>query len=113
MSGVLRVRVTGPLEPFGEGFPAELSRRGYAHDSVVLQLQLMAHLSRWLESERLSIAALAGASEVERFMAVRRARYTRHVSPRALAPLLGYLRASGVVAGSPASVERSPADALL
>jgi site-specific recombinase XerD len=113
MADPLRVRLSGPLEPFAGGFAADLARQGYARDSVVLQLQLMAHLSRWLESERLAVGELRGAVVVERFVAARRARYTRHVSPRALAPLLGYLRGTGVVAARAAAVPPSPAEAVL
>src|SRR3954452_7642148 len=113
MGGPLGVGVSGPLEPFAEGFAAELLRQGYAHDSVVLQLHLLAHLSRWLDRERLTVAELGRSAELERFIAARRARYTHHVSPRALVPLLGYLRARGVVAAAAARPERSPAEALL
>jgi integrase/recombinase XerD len=113
MTDPLRVRLSGPLEPFAVGFAAELSRRGYARDSVVLQLHLMAHLSGWLESERFVVGELRSAALVERFVAARRARYTHHVSPRALAPLLEYLRATGVVAPPAAAASRSPAEALL
>jgi len=113
MTDPLRVRVSGPLEPFAVGFAAELSRRGYARDSVVLQLHLMAHLSRWLECERLAVGELRSAAEVERFVAARRVRYTHHVSSRALVPLLECLRATGVVASPAAAAWRSPAEALL
>src|SRR4051812_41987319 len=112
MTDPMRVRLSGPLEPFAVGFAAELSRRGYAGDSVVLQLQLMAHLSRWLESERLGVAELRSAALIERFVAARRVRYTHHVSPRALVPLLAYLRETGVVASPAAAAWRSPAEAL-
>ena len=113
MTDPLRVRLSGPLEPFAVGFAAELSRRGYARDSVVLHLQLLAHLSRWLEGERLAIGELHSPALVERFVATRRERYTRHVSPRALVPLLAYLRAAGVVASPATAGWGSPAEALL
>jgi site-specific recombinase XerC len=57
----------------------------------------VAHVSRWLAVEGLEAAGLTPAV-AERFLADRRAAgYTRHLSPRALALLLGYLRGLGVV----------------
>jgi integrase/recombinase XerD len=91
-----RVRVRGPLEPFAEGFAAELRAVGYQRVPVVFQLQLMAHLSRWLDGEDVD-ARLLTSEVVERFCAARRAAgYANHVTPRAMAPLLGYLRGLGV-----------------
>ena len=48
---VARVRVTDPLGQHAEGFRAMLAGRGYAPSSAAGQLQLMAHLSRWLAHE--------------------------------------------------------------
>ena len=91
-----RVRVRGPLEVFAPGFAAELGRVGYRRVPVVFQLQLMAHASRWLESEGVGVGALT-TDVVERFLASRRAAgYTNYVTSRAVAPLLGYLRVLGV-----------------
>lgn len=47
MSGVVRVRVVGPLEPFAAGFAAVLVGQGYASQPAAQQLRLMAHVSRW------------------------------------------------------------------
>jgi site-specific recombinase XerC len=67
----------------------------------VFQLQLMAHLSRWLAGERLDASDLAPLV-VERFIAARRgAGYALHRSPRALVPLLGYLRSMEVTPPAP------------
>jgi len=91
-----RVRVRSPLEVFAPGFAAELERVGYRRVSVVFQLQLMAHASRWLERETVGVEALR-TEVVERFLAARRAAgYTNYVTARAMAPLLGYLRGLGV-----------------
>ena len=52
MNDPSRVRVTGPLAPYAEGFRRELETRGgYAPGSVALQLQLVAQLSRWLDAQ--------------------------------------------------------------
>jgi site-specific recombinase XerD len=75
--------------------------------SAAHQLRLMAHLSRWLASEGLGPDDLSPA-RIEDFVAARRAAgYVNYVTPRALAALLGHLRALGVVppAGEPALSE--------
>ena len=43
------VRMRGPLRPFVEGFHAQLIEVGYTPLSALKQLQLLAHVSRWLE----------------------------------------------------------------
>jgi len=92
-----RVRVTGPLERYAPGFVAELVDVGYRPVSAAFLLQLMAHLSRWLAENGLVPEQLLTA-DVERFLAARRAvGHTNYLSPKALAPLLRYLRELGVV----------------
>lgn len=41
-----RVRVSGPLALFAEGFGVQLVEEGYTPCSVQFHLQLLAHLSR-------------------------------------------------------------------
>jgi site-specific recombinase XerD len=108
-----RVRVSGPLEPFVAGFAAELRRQGYTQNSQGLQLQLAAHLSRWLAVEGLDSHALEPAT-VERFVTARRAAgYVNHTSAKALRPLLTYLRALGVTPPAPAAMPAGPVEELL
>jgi site-specific recombinase XerD len=113
MADVSGVGVAGPLGPFVVGFAAELSRQGYKAKPVGRQLGLVAALSSWLAAE--GVAASELSSEVaERFCAARRAAgRTYLLSVKALAPLLEYLRALGVVppAGCPAPT--SPVEELL
>jgi hypothetical protein len=45
-----RVRVGGPPLSFAEGFGMRLVEQGYTPCSVQFQLQLLAHLSRWMEA---------------------------------------------------------------
>ncbi len=91
-----RVRISGPLEVFAAGFTAELERLGYRRTPASFQLQLMAHVSRWLEGEGLGADGLA-SEIVGRFLEDRRAAgYTDRITWRAMAPLLGYLRGLGV-----------------
>jgi integrase/recombinase XerD len=101
-----RVRVTGPLERFAVGFAAELAKQGYGPNGAAQQLRLMAHLSRWLAEQRLDTASVA-QTVTDRFLAARRAAgYVDLRSPRALQPLVGYLRTRGAV---PPAGEVSPA----
>jgi integrase/recombinase XerD len=108
-----RARVTGPLEPYAAGFISELSRLGYTSQSACGQMLLMAHVSRWLAAEGLDAAGLA-PGVMERFLADRRAAgYVQLLSPKALVPLLGFLRRSGVTPEAPQHVLAGPADVLL
>ena len=100
------VRGTGPLGPYAEGFRAELARQGYAVSTAVNQLKLVAHLSRWMTAEGLSVPELV-AVNVERYVAARRAaRYRHNLSAQGLQPLLEYLRVLGALA---APIPLSPA----
>ena len=107
-----RVRVTGPLAVFTEGFTEELARLGYKPNAAADQLRLMAHLSRWMDAEQHEVAGLTPPA-AEAFLAARRAAgYVMWLSPRALAPLLGYLRRLGAVP-APVPVPATPAEVLL
>jgi site-specific recombinase XerD len=87
-----RVRLTGPLTPFAEGFAAELARQGYTRNSVTDQVRLLAHLSRWLAAHGLDVSALT-PSVMDAFLVARRSEgYVLWLSRKALAPLVAYLR---------------------
>src|SRR5258705_13810744 len=91
------VRVAGPLAPHARGFAGELARLGFTSGSAKRQLLLAAHLSRWLGDAGLGTADL-GVPAVDDFLAARRASGRReYLTPKALVPLLGYLRGLGVV----------------
>lgn len=108
-----RACVAGPLEPYAAGFAAELARLGYASGSAYGQMLLMAHLSRWLFGEGLDAGGLTPQA-AGRFLAERRAvGYAQLLSPKALVPLLGFLRRAGVAPEAPPPVPAGPADALL
>ena len=97
VSKVQSVRVSGPLASYAAGFRGSLADAGYTPLSAVVQLRLMAHVSRWLESERLEVGDLS-LERVEGFLLARReAGYTGLRTSEAMVPLLGFLRASGVV----------------
>jgi integrase/recombinase XerD len=97
MSDPLRVQLSGPLSVFAAGFLEELLGRGYRPGTAAKQLQLMAHLSRWMAAHGLEPGDLHKV-EIERFVQERRAtRRVQLVSARAPVPLLGYLSGRGVV----------------
>lgn len=106
------VRFTGPLTPFVSGLSEELNLLGYTVTSATAQMQLAAHLSRWLQSQGMGLGSLTGPA-IERFLAQRRANYTSHHSLQALGPILGYLRRQGVVPSAVEPAPTSPAELLL
>lgn len=113
MRDPLRVRVTGPLAPMAPGFVAELGRLGYARVSVVHQMQLAAHLSRWMAGEGV-VAGELTAERVQRFVEARRAAGYRHfLMPSSLSPLLDYLRELGVTPEPATVAPVGPADLLV
>ena len=73
MNRAMRVRVSGPLAPYADGFRTVLAERGYTPSSAAGQLQLMAHLSRWLVERGLGGHDLTPAA-VEGFLQARRPR---------------------------------------
>ena len=88
------VRFVGPLTPLASELKGEFARLGYATSSATVQLQLAAHLSRWLQAEGLGTHDLTGPV-IERFLTMRRRDYCNLYSMQALVPLLGYLRRTG------------------
>lgn len=108
-----RVRFTGPLAPFASGLADELARLGYARTSATNQLQLAAHLSRWLQAAGVDASGLT-APVIARFLAERRSGYTSHYSVAGLGPILGYLRRVGAAPAEEMPVpEVSATDVLL
>jgi len=89
------VRLVGPLAPLAGALKGEFARLGYTTSSATAQLELAAHLSRWLQAEGLGTDALTGPV-IERFLDTRRRDYSSHFSVQALEPLLGYLRRAGL-----------------
>jgi site-specific recombinase XerD len=76
-------------------------------------MHLMAHVSHWLAGEGLDSQALSLA-ERDRFLAARRAAgYRKHLSVRAIEPLLVYLRRVGAVPAAVAQVSEDPVGELL
>jgi integrase/recombinase XerD len=105
------VRVCGPLASHADRFYLWLiERRFYSPLTAVGHLRLMAHVSRWLVSRDLDCAALTDDLALEFVAARRAAGYCNLRSPRALAPLVAFLREVGA-APEPVSAA-VPADLL-
>jgi integrase/recombinase XerD len=76
MSDPLRVQMSGPLSIFAAGFLEELLGRGYRPGTAAKQLQLMAHLSRWMAAHDLELDDLRTV-EIERFVQERATRWAQ------------------------------------
>jgi site-specific recombinase XerD len=108
-----RVKVTGPLAGYADGFSQALAERGYHPQVIGRQALLMADLSAWLESCGLSGGALTPEATGD-FVRDRRASGHRVLaSARALGPLLGYLRSLGAAPAAVLPAPRTPAETLL
>jgi integrase/recombinase XerD len=105
--------VAGPLQSHAPGFRQDLARQGYTLNAASNQLQLMAHVSRWLVGQGLMVGELTPA-RVEEFLVVRRAEgYVLWLSTKAMAPMLGHLRGLGVVPDEDRVAPCTPAEELL
>lgn len=93
-----RVRVSGPLATFADGFLVDLvEQQGYRLWPAQRHLEFLASVSQWMETEGVGVAELTPAA-VERFVAARRrAGYRSSASPKSLRPLMGYLGGLGVL----------------
>lgn len=105
------VRVTGPLAEHRAGFVDDLTRQGYAEPSIQKHLWLMAHLSRWLDAQALTVIDLT-QSRVDSFTNERRA-YSDLRSERGVRPLVDYLSARGATSAAEAAVAETPIERVL
>ncbi len=96
-SKVAEVVVSGSLAPFTTPFKTRLIQLGYTPLTSVNLLRLMAHLSRWLGANHLTVADLSTERIAEFLDQRRRAGYTSGWSVRSLAPLLDLLDESGAL----------------
>jgi integrase/recombinase XerD len=97
MADLSRVRVSGPLQPYVEGYAVWLAARGYAASTVVFHVRLMASLSRWVRAEGMTVSEL-GPAAVDAFLSGRAAvGHLVRLRPGSFQPLLGYLQAAGVI----------------
>lgn len=92
MGDLSRVRVSGSLLPYAEGFAAWLTERGYASTTVLFHARLLANLSRWMQAEGLAVSEL-GLAAVDGFLTGRAAvGHLARLRRGSLQPLLEYLR---------------------
>ncbi len=106
------VGVIGSLQPFAAGFATELARQGYTPRSLQTQLHLMAHVSRWLHARDLDVGDLP--SWTQQFLQARLdAGYQRHLTGKALRPLLAYLREEGATLLPPTPLPTGPVEETL
>jgi integrase/recombinase XerD len=113
-SRVCRVLMTGPLAVFADAYSAELRVRGYTPLTTINQLRQVAGLSRWLQVDGLSAAALS-SGRVDEFLAARRAAgfASSGMSRPGLMCLLEVLRDLGVLGPEKPVPVGSPVDLLL
>lgn len=90
-----RVRLAGPLAPQGDGLWAHLLDRGYRPSTARELLRVLARLSRWMCDRGLTARGLTPKRVAE---------FVGGAREVGVAPILGHLRAAGVVpqADSPA-----------
>src|SRR3954451_3539432 len=99
----MRSFVRGPLEPYVEGFAAELCRQGYTRNSADGHVCFVAHLDRWLLAESLGVQDL-GEATIQRYLSERSAAgYVLYLSVKAMRPLLEFLAPLGVLPTEPAT----------
>ena len=103
---------TGPLASHIEGFAAQLSRKGYAQNTVRAKCDVLADLSRWLERRALPLAAL-DEGRLRQFQATRRRRgNARRGDPATGQQLLEYLRERDDIVATAQRIDRTPAACL-
>jgi integrase/recombinase XerD len=93
--------VDGPLEAHADSFIEVLVGRCYAPCSTVAQVQLMAHLSRWMDEHDLGDDELSVERVGEFVVARQRAGYRHPVSLRSVTPLLDHLASLGATPTAP------------
>lgn len=104
-------RKAGPLGAEVEGYRAWLIRHGYTPQTVRNMLQYLGQLGRWLGARGLGVYDL-DEQRMAVFLADRQtAGKPRVLGPRAMEPLLAYLREMGAAPPAPLSV--APLDVLL
>ena len=105
------VGVSGPLAKFADGFRVDLLERGYSRSGARGQMYLLAHVSRWMETEGLEPTSLTAARLEQYFAWRRRQGFRKCHSPLSLRTVLGYLDGLGVLPANEAVA--SPVDRLV
>jgi len=104
-------RKPGQLGPQVEGYRAWLTRRGYTPQTVKNMLADLGRVGRWMAGEGLAAAQLDEDAMAAFRAAWQGAGHRRALGPRAMVPLLSYLREAGVTPA--AKPPQSPLEALV
>ena len=112
MSDPFKVVVEGPLSPLAPDFHVFLSSVGYSPDSVSQQLQLLAHLSRWMAGCGVVVQELTPRLP-ENFFETRRQTYRNFHTPRSLASFVNFLDQAHIDRATDPPRVVSPEDELL
>lgn len=99
MSKGCRVRVSGPLATYVDGFRDELAAQGYTVQVRDRNLRMLAQVSRWMAGRGLSVGELTPEALEDFLDGRRRGGYHHALSMRAVMPLMGYLRGVGAAPG--------------
>ena len=108
-----RVEVGGCLAVHVSGYRSALAEFGYSERATRTHLEMLAHLSRWLEEASIDLEALTEDRLMEFFTARRRLGDRGLVTAFGVAPLFGYLRGLGVVPPCSRPAPVGPGAALL
>lgn len=112
-SKVVAVRVTGPVAPYAQQLRAVLAERGFTPLSRVNQLQVMQHLSKWMQVGGLDITDLT-SERVDEYVAHRRDDgYACYCTRSSIVQLLDVLAACGAPLAGPAPAPPGSGDLQL
>ncbi len=95
MGDPFKVSIRGPLASWLPGFRSFLFDAGYAPDSASQQLQMLAHLSRWMLEHDMEVRQLT-SPVIAVFFSERRKTHTASQTPRSLQGFLAFLQDVGV-----------------
>ncbi len=112
MGGYPKTQISGPLSDFVSSVYRDMRSEGYAVLSAAHNLNMVAHLSRWMEKRGLALAELRPDLIEEFFEHRRGVGYTNFTSPQSMEPVVRSLRRSGVELPGPPDTEE-PHERLL
>lgn len=107
---VSKVLMVGPLVPFADELSSMLAAAGYTPLSIVNQLRLLAHVSRWMDGQAYSVTELTG-EVLEEYLAAAHA--AGRVSLCSQGGLTHLLRALSIPRADPDPPAESSAERLL
>ena len=91
MSDVAKVCITGPLAVWREELTAELLHLGYVPSMAARHLQLLAHLSHWMDDHEVGVEDLSWPL-ISRFCSDRALICRQRFAPRSVMVMMSFLR---------------------